>query len=413
MEASLYVHVPFCADGKCDYCDFYSVPVNSDDERLPAYVETLLAGAERLFETYAPENIPSVYIGGGTPSVLGPDGIRRLLGGLFQITGRYSPQPAEITVEANPESADEAFLAAAREAGASRLSLGIQTFYGPSRKAVHRRGAETAAGVSLLHERLKYAAQYFPGSFSADMLSGLPFQNENILSDDLNSLFSHKPAHVSLYALTLEDGTALAKHHADGSLSLPEADEADALFIHGRNLLENAGYGQYEVSNFCLPGKESIHNIRYWRMENWLALGPSGSGTIIDDDTGTGLRYTIPKGIGDQGVGTGVFVRKHNLAPYVSITNKASHSPLLVEELDQITLIKETILMGFRYIKGPDQALFRRRFNRDLEKLIPNTLGEWRRRGLLQEENAALAKDGLLLLNRFLLDAFNEIDTQV
>ena len=381
MNASLYVHVPFCAGGKCDYCDFYSIPVNSGDEQIPAFVDSLLAGAEALFKTYAPGNIPSLYIGGGTPSVLGPVGIRRLLDGLLSITGRFSPVPEEITAEANPESADEAFLAALREAGATRLSLGVQTFHGPSRKAVHRAGAETAAGESLLHKRLRLASQYFPASFSADMLSGLPFQNEKILADDINSLLAYKPAHVSLYALTVEDGTILAKKSANGSIPLPEADEADALWLQGRDHLEKAGYSQYEVSNFCLPGKESLHNIRYWRMENWLALGPSASGTIIDDDTGTGIRYTNPKAA--------------------------------IEELDRLTLIKESILMGFRYIKGPDEALFRRRFHKSIEQFIPNTLAAWRSRDLLQARNTALTKEGLLLLNRFILDAFNEIPADI
>ena len=387
MEASLYVHVPFCAGGKCDYCDFYSVPVNSAaghsaaEERFAPFIDTLLAGAEGLFAAFPPEKIPSVYIGGGTPSVLGPHGISRLLTGLLRLTGRFSPPPEEVTVEANPESADEAFLAAAREAGASRLSLGVQSFHRRSREAVHRIGADS--NEALLHERLSLAAKYFPGAFSADLLSGLPFQNEKIIACDIDALLSHKPAHVSLYALTIEDGTALAGQKAGASFQLPEGDEADALWLCGRDLLEKEGYSQYEVSNFCLAGKESIHNIRYWRMENWLALGPSASGTIIDDEKGTGLRYVIPR---------------------ESTTIKADGA---FEALDAATLIKETILMGFRYINGPDEDLFRRRFKTGIENIIPKTLNSWR--SLLQYNKPALSKDGLLLLNRFLLDAFDEL----
>ena len=393
MEASLYVHVPFCESGKCDYCDFFSVPVNcgqaAADERLAVYVESLLAEAESLFDALPVEKVQTVYIGGGTPSVLGAALIRRLLNGLSRLTGRFSLPSIEVTVEANPESADEAFLAALREAGASRLSLGVQTFHSPSMRAVHRTGA--SCDEAKLHERLRLASEYFPCAFSADLLSGLPLQNETILSNDINTLLSYKPAHVSLYALTVEDGTALTKQKA--GVLLPGEDEADALWLLGRDLLEKAGYGQYEVSNFCLSGKESLHNIRYWRMENWLALGPSASGTLIDDETGTGFRYIVPKEI-----------------KYGDIL-KCINDGAFVERLDAPTLMKETILMGFRYINGPDEALFRRRFSMGINDLIPETLNAWR--GLLQCDKPALSKDGLLLLNRFLLDAFKEIETSV
>ena len=408
-SASLYVHVPFCAGGKCDYCDFYSVPVKSGDGRLVIFVDTLLCEAERLFRAYRPEKIPSLYIGGGTPSVLGAAGIKRLLAGLLQLITSVSPPPLEITVEVNPESTDESFLAAAAEGGASRLSLGVQTFYGPSRRAVHRAGTEPCSGETLLHERLSLAAGYFPGAFSADLLSGLPFQNEKILSDDISALLSHKPAHVSLYALTEEPGTELAIKKAAGSLTLPEGDEADGLWLCGRDKLEKAGYSQYEVSNFCLPEKESLHNIRYWRMQNWLALGPAASGTIIynisgSDETASACRYTIPPDVGAWlSLGGCSFCPEQIAGPV------PAYAPLW-EEIDTPTLIKETLLMGFRYIKGPDEALFRSRFRKGIEDLIPNTLGTWQDRSLLRREKHALTKEGLLMLNRFLTGAFGELD---
>lgn len=377
MDASVYVHVPFCAGAKCDYCDFYSVPVKAGDERLAAYVDSLLNDAERLFRDYTLVKVPSVYIGGGTPSILGAAGIHRLIDGLLGKIKRFSPPPEEITVEANPESGDKAFLEAAREGGASRLSVGVQSFHGPSRRAVNRAG--TGYGEAILGERLKLAELYFPGAFSVDLLSGLPFQDEKVLANDISAALSYKPAHVSLYALTVENGTALAAKKADGSLSLPDDDEADSLWLLGRDLLEKAGMDQYEVSNFCLPGKECRHNIRYWRMENWLALGQAASGTVIDDESGKGFRYT----------------------------NVSGPDKTKFEELDTSTLIKETILMGFRYIHGPDEALFKRRFHKSIRDLIPKTLDKWQDR--LQKEKLALTKDGLLLLNRFLLDAFAEI----
>jgi len=396
MNASLYIHVPFCAGGKCDYCDFYSIPLKDGDPRPEHFVEKILSEAERLFETFKPASIPTLYIGGGTPSILGTAGIRRLLLGLSERTARFSiAVPAEITVEANPESADEAFLAAAHEGGATRLSLGIQTFHGPSRRAVHRLGSELHSDETLLSSRLALAAQYFPGSFSADLITGLPFQDERVLLDDIAALLDYRPAHVSLYALTVEPGTPLAVSltaaKKAAAILLPPQDVADRLWLSGRDALEKAGYNQYEVSNFCQSGKESRHNIRYWRMQNWLALGPAASGTIIDDETGTGFRYTIPRDVD-------AWLTGKILEPFF-------------EELDPLTLIKETFLMGFRYIEGPDEELFRRRFRRDIPELIPKTVDTWQDRGLLRKDKMAFTGEGLLFLDRFLIEAFGELDS--
>ena len=367
MEASLYIHVPFC-QSKCDYCDFFSVPLKPSDRRAEFFVNTLLAEAERLFKKYPADSVPTVFIGGGTPSVLGSALTRRLLKGIFSLIRRFSPPPIEVTVEANPESADEAFLAAIREEGATRLSLGVQTFYRPSRNAVHRAGDAAIPG-----ERLALAAAFFPGAFSVDLMSGLPLQSKSVLLDDIARVASYKPAHISLYALSGKKAAGLNR------------DEADDLWLCGRDALEKAGYSQYEVSNFCLPGGECNHNIRYWRMRNWLALGPSASGTIIDDETGTGFRFTYPP----------------DADRWLERVN---------EHLDTLTLIKETFLMGFRCLEGPDEGSFLRRFKRPIADAIPETLGAWRSRSFLSEDKRALTKEGLLFLDPFLLDAFEELD---
>jgi oxygen-independent coproporphyrinogen-3 oxidase len=385
MEASLYVHIPFCS-GLCDYCDFYSVPVPAGDKGLEAYTDRLLLDAEETMGRFKTERIPTVYIGGGTPSVLGAAGIKRLLGGLEVF---YGSAPEEITVEANPETADRAFLESCRDAGVSRVSLGVQSFHEVSRQAVGRAG-----DGCILPERLALVSEIFPRAFSADLISGLPFQDEAVLFTDIETLLSYEPAHVSLYALTLEAGTLLYDHAGKpgrtGS-TLPSPDEADRLWIRGRDRLEQAGYHQYEVSNFCLPGKESRHNLRYWRMENWLGLGPSASGTVIDEERGTALRCTVKGDVDnwlDRPQGEGA-------------TEELIATP---------ALIRETLLMGFRYCRGPDPWLFKKRFRLDLEDAVPRTLASWRGKGLVHRDMAALNAEGLLFLNRFLIEAFTEID---
>jgi oxygen-independent coproporphyrinogen-3 oxidase len=319
--------------------------------------------------------------------VLGAAGIRRLLEGLAAL---LPSRPEECTVEANPESADGAFLRACREGGANRISLGVQTFHGESRRALRRGG-----DPSLLEERLLPAREIFGDGLSLDLLTGLPAQDEGVLAADIERALSLRPGHVSLYSLTVEEGTPLASRAASADpagAGLPSRDQADRLWLLGRDLLAAAGYGQYEVSNFSLPGKRSLHNIRYWRMENWAGAGPSASGTLIDDGTGTGFRRTAAAGL-DR------WLDRPRRAP----------PPVTVEYLDRPTLIKESLLMGFRYLEGPGGALFRRRFGRGIEDLIPESLARWRRRGLIRQDAPAPTPEGLLFLNPFLLDVFEEL----
>jgi oxygen-independent coproporphyrinogen-3 oxidase len=381
-EAGVYIHVPFCA-GLCDYCDFYSVPVTPDDRRLDQFVDLVLADLEADLIAHGISRVPTVYIGGGTPSVLGAARLDRLLEGAAALL----PGEGEFTLEANPESVGDILLRVCRDRGVNRLSLGIQSFHEPSRRAVHRVGES-----ALLPERIGLAAEIFGDALSLDLMTGLPYQNEYVLQKDIEKALSYGPGHLSLYALIVEEGTPLAIAAAAGKCPLPEDDEADRLWIKGRDILDAAGYAQYEVSNFSRSGMESRHNIRYWRMESWLGLGPGGSGTLIDNETGTALRRTYKADLD-------IWFRR----------NSSRETPYADEPLDQATLIRESILMGFRYFKGPDTELFEKRFHRPLESLIPQTLCRWESRGLLQIKPPALTKEGLLFLNTFVTEAFEEI----
>ena len=456
MTASLYIHIPFCA-GLCDYCDFYSVAVNEHQNALmDSFIDTALGDVKYQFAFFGVDYVPTVYIGGGTPSVLGAALIERLLAGLRVLLEPMKKTPVEFTIEANPESADEDFLRACVSGGVSRISLGVQTFHEPSRRAVHRAG-----GGKLLEERLALAAEYFPGALSVDLITGLPFQTATVVREDIEHVLAFQPAHVSLYSLTLEPETPLGKRvtqeefsttevtefHGNqitapqqGALTdkcdtlpriinpqdtlmpagfiqpsarrrkedfciktpcnsvvnsyLPCGDEADDLWITGRDMLEKAGLAQYEVSNFALPDKTCAHNIRYWRMENWLGAGPAASGTIIDDTAGIGRRFTYPADI-----------NAYLAAPEPRIRSAG------IEELDKSNLIRESLLMGFRCRAGPDQMIFKQRFGCGIEDCIPETIARWRGRGFFEtREGGSLApsREGLLFLNAFLRDAFGE-----
>jgi oxygen-independent coproporphyrinogen-3 oxidase len=257
--------------------------------------------------------------------------------------------------------------------------VGVQTFHEPSRQAVHRAG--TAEQVK---QGLRTIAAVFPGGFSVDLMTGLPFQDTAVLRTDIETLLLYEPAHISLYALTVEPGSALEQ----GKL-LPDTDTADSLFIQGRDILESAGFAQYEVSNFAKPSKHSLHNTRYWRMESWLGCGAGASGTVIDEGNGTGLR-----------------TRYRDEADTYMIDR---HRIRETEYLDRLTLMKETFLMGFRYSDGPDPLLFEKRFGIGIRHCIPGTLSRWEAQGMIAPGTIALNSAGLLFLNLFLQDIFEEI----
>jgi oxygen-independent coproporphyrinogen-3 oxidase len=287
--------------------------------------------------------------------------------------------PLEFTVESNPESADESFFKTCCSNGVTRVSLGAQTFSEKSRKAVNRLGDADA-----IRESLAYAKRFFPHAFSVDLIAGLPFQTAAVIQNDVEQALAFEPAHISLYSLTLAEGTPLEKRIRKNADCFQRIDD---LWLFGRDLLEQSGYMAYEISNFSLEGKESLHNKRYWRMENWTGVGPSASGTVVDDETGTGVRLTI----------------KPDIALYLKKTEQDT------EYLDRDTLIKESLLMGFRSLDGPDAALFLKRFHKPITAFIPRTIDAWRNKGLFEQNRIALTKEGLLFLNQFLVEAFREI----
>lgn len=309
-----------------------------------------------------------MYLGGGTPSLLGAAGIERLFSGLRALLGT---EPREITVEANPESAGTDFLRSCAEQGVNRLSLGIQSFSAERRAAAGRR-----CGDRELEKGLGAAAEIFGSGLSLDLMTGLPGQSPGDAAGDIRRALSFRPGHVSLYALT-----------AEGMAGLPSRDEADRLWIDGRDALAGAGYRQYEVSNFAPDENRCLHNMRYWRMENWIGVGPSASGTVVNGD-GTGSRATYA-------------------ADPAAFTADPAQT-LIREVLGRSETLRETLLMGFRCVDGPDPALFSARFGRSVGEFIPRTLETWR--GFLRPGRTALNEEGLLFLNRFLLDAFQELD---
>lgn len=389
MTPSLYVHIPFCLK-KCFYCDFFSIPVSDfpgfpgDSGSFRNLVSALLREIAYKKNDLKIESWQTVYIGGGTPSLLSPDEI-------YALASPLSERCSEFTIEANPEDLTEEWLCACRDAGINRLSLGIQSMRDDILSSVGRRGSAASN-----RKALDLAADKLTGRLSVDLISGLPGQTAPILQRDIEELVSFNPDHVSLYSLTVEDGTPLEKLLAKKAgtglrgIEIPGDDEAAELWIQGRDLLEKAGYRQYEVSNFAKPGAESRHNMTYWNLETYIGAGPGATGTLNAADTAS--RFT-------------------NTTDIARWLEKPEDS-FSTECISRTDCIREAIMMGMRTIFGVDRKKFRARFARDILDVIPHTAASWTRQGYLVSgtDSLALTRDGLLFLNRFLASCLEEID---
>jgi putative oxygen-independent coproporphyrinogen III oxidase len=388
MISSLYIHIPVCLR-KCDYCDFFSVPADSfpaaTGNRFSALVDSLITELRLKEARHHVDSWKTVYIGGGTPSLLSPVSIQRL----GEAVGyRFAPavfSTAEWTIEANPEDLTASWLDACEAAGINRLSLGIQSMHDPVLSSVGRRGSR-ASNV----DALRLVRKRWRGQLSLDLIAGLPGESAEMLVENLEMLHDYGPDHISLYSLTIEGNTPLGlRLEGPDPPELPGDSEADDIWLAGRDWLEGAGYRQYEISNFARPGKECRHNRTYWELESYIGIGPGATGTIIEGDTSCRSTNTtdIRAWLADPG-------------------NTAE-----IEHVGREESIREFLMMGFRLAEGIPRERFQQRFGVDLLSLIGDTAGRWSRNGLLDigEERISLTRDGLLLLNRFLIDCLQEL----
>ena len=278
----VYVHVPFCR-AKCDYCDFASQAVGGDGPARPrvaalldGFVDGIAAEWRRERAAHDVRRLHTLYLGGGTPSLLGPDRLERLL----EPFRPHLTPGAEVTVEANPEDVDARFVAwAAGRArapgdarGSVRVSLGVQSFQAGLRAGVGRRATADPAGAAA---RLRAAGVC---NLSVDLMHGLPGQSLAALEDDIGAVLALRPEHVSWYELYLAAGTPLARDIS--SLDIPDADTRAVMYRRVVTALQRAGYAWYEVSNFALPGRRARHNAAYWRARPYIGLGPGAVSTV-------------------------------------------------------------------------------------------------------------------------------------
>lgn len=275
---SLYVHVPFCLQ-KCNYCAFYSHSLtDTPKDLISVYLEGLeIEMAMRQKDT--PQGVSSLFIGGGTPTVLQESDLERLL----KMLPRYFPlnSGAEQTMEGNPGTITEDKVKLIRKHGINRFSLGVQSFNDRLLSAVGR--VHTAGQARQAIEGLRRAGYK---NLNLDLMFGLPGQDMTIWEASLEEALSYSPEHLSLYGLMLEEGTPLYEERARGTVlgsipeenivDLPDEDLQAEMYEWAVRRLRQAGYRQYETSNFALPGYECQHNLGYWRGADYLGIGPGG-----------------------------------------------------------------------------------------------------------------------------------------
>jgi len=274
---SLYIHVPWCVR-KCPYCDFNSHAVQNDIPES-AYLNALFEDIDQDLPLASGRTVETVFIGGGTPSLMSGAFYQKLFKGLRERLAFAAE--AEITLEANPGTLEEGRFEAFRDAGINRLSIGVQSFNPAHLKALGRIHDSTAA-----HRAIESAKKAGFDNFNLDLMHGLPGQTPNEALEDLRAAMSHEPPHLSWYQLTLEPNTEFYSRPPD----LPDDELLWEIAQRGSEFLYQHGFSDYEVSAWCQQGKASRHNLNYWTFGDYLALGAGGHGKISLPD-GTIKRY--------------------------------------------------------------------------------------------------------------------------
>jgi oxygen-independent coproporphyrinogen-3 oxidase len=337
--ASLYVHIPFC-ERKCLYCDFYSVAAT---ERVEDFLAALRREISLRTDFRDWAVFETIFFGGGTPSLLTPGQVERILSHLHAAF-RITPE-AEVTLEANPGTVTGEKLRSYRSLGINRLSIGIQSFHDRELQALGR-----------IHDRAEALRCFDEGraagfdNISIDLIYSSPGQTLAGWEDDLRIATDLAPQHIAAYSLILEEGTPLARLVEAGTIRMNSADREAEMYEQAMELLDAHGYEHYEVSNYALPGFRCRHNGNYWSHENYLGFGSSAHSFWKERGGTSGRRWW-------------------NAADLSTYVNRLKNGALPVESEEQIgptEMVHERIFLGLRS-SGVDLARLRQDFGYDLE----------------------------------------------
>ena len=402
---SLYVHVPFCLS-KCPYCDFntYQGIESQFEDFLDAVIQEIIAWSTVLGRPA----VNTIFLGGGTPSYL-PDGdVARILDA---INRNYAVRAdAEITAECNPNDLSPEKCAEIRAAGINRVSIGVQSMDNGLLAMLGRRHDADEAAQAL--ERCRRAGF---DNVNLDLMYGLPQQSLDQWRDTVARVVALAPEHLSLYSLTLEEGTPLRRWVQQGSLPEPDPDLAADMYDHARVALADAGYHHYEISNWTLPGLESEHNLAYWRNLQWVGVGPGAHSSLRVGDAGSACRFWTVRSPREYArlsrewtenadrVGAWPAATADRIADVPTVDGS--------EVSDEATTAAETMFLGLRLLDGMDVAAASARTGIDLLARYETELSELTDDGLLLwdgDSRLRLAEEAYLVANqvftRFLVE---------
>jgi oxygen-independent coproporphyrinogen-3 oxidase len=368
VPIGIYLHIPFCA-AICNYCNFNRGL--HDDGLRRRYVEALAADIRRHA---APEvAADTIFFGGGTPSLLAPSEVAAILSACRD---SFALDPgAEITLEANPESATPEALAGFREAGINRLSYGVQSFHDAELKRLGRLHSAATARQAVTNAR---AAGF--DNLSLDLMMWLPGQQPADWLGSVDALIDVAPDHASLYLLEIYPNAPLKDEMARGGWSVAPDDDAAEMYLDGLGRLDRAGYEQYEISNVAKPGRRSRHNLKYWQEGEWLGFGCGAHATY------GGERWRTLSSTAD----------------YVERIAAGADVRLDRRPLDPHERLEEALFMGLRLVDGLDLPAMRARHGVDIWGRYGQDLATFVQAGLLVHEpdrRLALTRAGMLLAN--------------
>ena len=375
----LYLHIPFCKQA-CHYCDFhFSTSMGLKGQFVEALVKEMALRRTYLPDPAAP--LETIYFGGGTPSLLTGEEIGQIFAA---IQGNFTVSPqAEITLEANPDDLTADKLAVLAASPVNRLSIGLQSFHEPHLRMMNRAHSAQESGGAV-----RRAQDAGFENISVDLIYGVPAASHDIWQEDLQRLFELNVPHVSAYALTIEPDTAFGRRLKKGTFVAPPEEFVAQQFEIMLSELRAHGYEQYEISNFCQPGRESRHNANYWRGVPYLGLGPSAHSF-----DGRSRQYAVA-----------------NNPQYVAAVLERGEVPATVERLSSLDQANEYLLTTLRTRRGCDLGHLRDALGLDLLAGRADYLRSLTKQGMATLENNVLrlTDAGKLLADHITLELFAE-----
>ena len=373
MNLGLYLHIPYCLH-KCGYCDFNSHPENQEES--VRYVEALLSELKSYSTTLKSYNVPTVFMGGGTPTILPPSQLKKILDTVRQ-SFNLTPD-CEITIEANPATIKLETLQEIHAAGYNRISIGVQSFDEKELQLLERVHNEEE-----IHSTVHRARSANFENLSMDLMFALPDQSIEKWQSHLKQATSKNPDHLSTYNLTIEPATAFFKLQEKGKLCLPHEDIQLEMYETTIQVLEDAGYSQYEISNFSKPGMESQHNINYWNNGEYLGVG-AGASSYLNGERSKNIN--LPS----------IYIRE--------IETKASAVDTR-ERLEPLQAMGETLMLGLRLLKGVSIDVFENRFQVSFQKVYGKAVESLLNQELItfNQNRIALSRKGLFLADSVIL----------